>query len=107
MIPSTPDMHDVAEGAKKYIVNLNTNMCKCERFQHYEISCGHIITVLRHRKLHEADFYSAFYRLKNFKDAYVILLNLSHVRLHEIYQVIFQSLNDATRSKENNGKTKT
>ena len=72
MIPSTIDLHAVAEGAKKYIVNLNTRMCSCGRFQHYEIPCGHAIAVLRYRKLHEADFCSAFYSLKNFKDAYVI-----------------------------------
>ncbi|XP_069144596.1 uncharacterized protein [Solanum lycopersicum] len=49
VIPSTVDLHTVAEGAKKFIVNLNTR-----------------------RKLHEADFCSAFYSLKNFKDAYAI-----------------------------------
>ena len=72
MIPSTVDLHDVAEGAKKYIVNLNTRMCSCGRFQYYEIPRGHAIVVPRYRKLHEADFCSAFYSLKNFKDAYVI-----------------------------------
>ena len=72
VIPSTVDLHAVAEGAKKYIVNLNTRMCSCGRFQHYEIPCGHAIAVLRYRKLHEADFCSAFYSLKNFKDAYAI-----------------------------------
>ena len=69
-------MHVVAEGAKKYIVNLNTKMCSCGRFQHYEIPCGLVIAVLRYRKLHEADFCSAFYSLKNFKDTYVIPVEL-------------------------------
>ena len=72
VIPSTLDMHVATEGAKKYIVNLNTMMSSCGRFQHYEIPCGHVIAVLRYRKLHEADFCSAFYSLKNFEDAYVI-----------------------------------
>ena len=72
MIPSTVDLHAVAEGAKKYIVNLNTRMCSCGRFQHYEIPCGHAVVVLQYMKLHEADFCSAFYSLKNFKDASVI-----------------------------------
>ncbi|XP_069146904.1 uncharacterized protein [Solanum lycopersicum] len=63
VIPSTVDLHAVAEKSKKYIVNLNTRMCSCERFQHYEIPCSHV---------HEADFCSAFYSLKNFKDASVI-----------------------------------
>ena len=57
VIPSTVDLHAVAEGAKKYIVNLNTRICSCGRFQHYEIPCGHAIAVLRYRKLHEADFF--------------------------------------------------
>ncbi|XP_027767744.1 uncharacterized protein LOC114074021 [Solanum pennellii] len=72
VIPSTVDLHAVVEGAKKYIVNLNTRMCSCGRFQHYEIPCGHAIAVLQYRKLHEADFCSAFYKLKNFRDAYAI-----------------------------------
>ncbi|XP_069154491.1 uncharacterized protein [Solanum lycopersicum] len=72
VIPSTVDLHAVAEGAKKYILNLNTRMCSCGGFQHYDIPCGHAIAVLWYRKLHEADFYSAFYSLKNFKDAYAI-----------------------------------
>ncbi|XP_010327591.2 uncharacterized protein [Solanum lycopersicum] len=72
VIPSTVDLHVVAEGAKKYIVNLNTRMCSCRRFQHYEIPCGHAIAVLRYRKLHEAGFCYAFYSLKNLKDVYAI-----------------------------------
>ena len=72
VIPSTVYLHAVAEGAKKHIVNLNTRMCSCGRFQHYEIPCGHAIAVLQYRKLHEANFCSAFYSLKNFRDAYVI-----------------------------------
>ena len=92
MIPSTVDLHAVAEGAKKSIVNLNKRMCSCRRFQHYEIPCGHAIAVLQYRKLHEADFCSAFYSLKNFKDAYAIPVSLSRARVHGIYQVIFQIL---------------
>nr|XP_010319919.2 uncharacterized protein LOC101244949 [Solanum lycopersicum] len=72
VISSTVDLHVVAEGAKKYIVNLNTRMCSCGRFQHYEIPCDHAVAILRYRKLHESDFCSAFYSLKNFKDAYDI-----------------------------------
>lgn len=74
VIPWTVDMHIVAEGAKKYIVNLNTKMYSYGRFQHYYIPCGYVIVVLRYRKLHEAYFCSAFYSLKNFKDAYVIVV---------------------------------
>ncbi|XP_069145606.1 uncharacterized protein [Solanum lycopersicum] len=72
VIPSTVGLHAVAEGAKKSIVNLNKRMCSCRRFQHYEIPCDHAIAILRYRKLHEANFCSAFYSLKNFRDAYVI-----------------------------------
>ncbi|XP_069147055.1 uncharacterized protein [Solanum lycopersicum] len=72
VIPSTIDLHAVAEGAKKYIVNLNTRMCSCGIFQYYEIPCGHVIAVLRYRKLHESDLCSPFYSLKNFIDAYAI-----------------------------------
>ena len=65
-------LHAVAEWANKYIVNLNTTMCNFGRFQQYEIPCDHVIAVLRYRKLHEADFCSTFYSLKNFRDAYAI-----------------------------------
>ena len=74
MILSIVDMHVVAEGPTKFIVNLNTKICRCGRFQHYEIPCGHVIADLRYRKLHEADFCSVFYSLKYFKDAYAILV---------------------------------
>ena len=47
-------------------------MCSCGRFQHYEIPSGHAIAVLRYKKLREANFCSAFYSLKNFRDAYAI-----------------------------------
>ncbi|KAG5582191.1 hypothetical protein H5410_052818 [Solanum commersonii] len=65
-------MHDVVDRPKKYIVNLNTKMCSCRRFQNDEIPCGHGMTVLRYRRLHETEFCSPFYSLKNFQDAYVI-----------------------------------
>ena len=93
MIPSTVDLHAVAEGAKKYIVNLNTRMCSCGRFQHYEIPCGHAIDVLWYRKLHEADFCSAFIASRISKMLMPFLSNLSRARVHGIYQVIFQILN--------------
>ena len=93
MIPSTVDLHAVAEGAKKYIVNLNTRMCSCGRFQYHEIPCGHAIAVLRYRKLHEVDFCSAFIASKILKMLMTFLSNLSRARVHGIYQVIFQILN--------------
>ena len=92
MIPSTIDLHAVAEGAKKYIVNLNTKMYSCGRFQHYEISCGHVIAVLRYRKLHKAYFCAAFYSLNNFRDSSAIPVEPMHARVHGIYQVILQIL---------------
>ncbi|KAH0748102.1 hypothetical protein KY290_027334 [Solanum tuberosum] len=72
VIPSTVDMHAIADGPKKYIVNLNTKVYSCGRFQNDEIPCGHGMTVLRYRKLHETKFCSPFYSLKNFQDAYAI-----------------------------------
>ncbi|KAH0725038.1 hypothetical protein KY284_000903 [Solanum tuberosum] len=74
VIPSTVDMHAVVDGPKRYIVNLNTKMCSCGRFQNDEIPCGHGITVLRYRRLHETDYCSPFYSLKNFQDTYAILV---------------------------------
>ena len=90
MRPSTVDLHVVAEGAKKYIVNLNTRICSCGRFQHYEIPRGHAIAVLRYRKLHEVDFCSAFIASRISKMLMPFLSNLSRARVHGIYQVIFQ-----------------
>ncbi|KAH0749468.1 hypothetical protein KY290_028700 [Solanum tuberosum] len=72
VIPSTVDMHAVVDGPKRYIVNLNTKMCSCGRFQNDEIPCGHGIAVLRYRRLHETDYCSPFYSLKNFQDTYAI-----------------------------------
>ncbi|XP_049388861.1 uncharacterized protein LOC125853229 [Solanum stenotomum] len=74
VIPSIVDMHVIVDGPKKYIVNLNTKMCSCGRFQNDEIPCGHGMAVLRYRRLHETEFCSTFYSLKNFQDAYVILV---------------------------------
>ena len=68
-------------------------MCSCGRFQHYEIPFGHVVAVLKYRKLHEANFYSVFYILKNFKDAYVITVESIPASVHGIYQVTFHSLN--------------
>ena len=53
---------------------VNMSISDGGRFQYYEIPCGHVIAVLRYRKLHESEFCSAFYSLKNFKDAYVIVV---------------------------------
>ncbi|KAH0662483.1 hypothetical protein KY284_027414 [Solanum tuberosum] len=72
VIPSTVDMHAVVDGPKRYIVNLNTKMCSCGRFQNDEIPCGHGIAVLRYKRLHETDYCSPFYSLKNFQDTYAI-----------------------------------
>ncbi|XP_049356847.1 uncharacterized protein LOC125821471 [Solanum verrucosum] len=72
VIPSTVDMHAVVDGPKQYIVNLNTKMCSCGRFQNDEIPCGHGVTVLRYRRLHETYYCSPFYSLKNFQDTYAI-----------------------------------
>ncbi|KAH0696603.1 hypothetical protein KY289_014085 [Solanum tuberosum] len=72
VIPSTVDMHVVVDGPKRYIVNLNTKMCSCGRFQNDEIPCGHGITVLRYIRLHETNYCSPFYSLKNFQDTYAI-----------------------------------
>ncbi|KAG5592871.1 hypothetical protein H5410_043385 [Solanum commersonii] len=74
VIPSTVDIHDVVDGPKRYIVNLYTKMCSCGRFQNDEIPCGHEIAILRYRRLHETDYCSPFYSLKNFQDTYVILV---------------------------------
>ncbi|KAH0707537.1 hypothetical protein KY290_012050 [Solanum tuberosum] len=72
VIPLTVDMHVVVDGPKRYIVNLNTKMCSCGRFQNDEIPCGHGIAVLRYKRLHETDYCSPFYSLKNFQDTYAI-----------------------------------
>ncbi|KAH0735706.1 hypothetical protein KY285_011413 [Solanum tuberosum] len=69
---NTVEMHVVVDGPKWYIVNLNTKMCSCGRFQNDEIPCGHGIAVLRYRRLHETDYCSPFYSLKNFQDTYAI-----------------------------------
>ncbi|KAG5613180.1 hypothetical protein H5410_024461 [Solanum commersonii] len=74
VIPSTVDMRAVVDGPKWYIVNLNTKMCSCGRFQNDKIPCGHGIAVLRYRRLHEIDYCSPFYSLKNFQDTYDILV---------------------------------
>ncbi|KAH0707745.1 hypothetical protein KY285_010935 [Solanum tuberosum] len=78
VIPSIVDMHAVVDGPKKYIINLNTKMCSCGRFQNDELPCGHGMAVLRYRRLHETKFWSPFYSLKNFQDAYVIPVEPIH-----------------------------
>ncbi|KAL3347918.1 hypothetical protein AABB24_021516 [Solanum stoloniferum] len=59
---------------KRYIVCVRTHKCSCGRFQNDEISCGHGMTIFRYRRLHETDYCSPFYSLKNFEDAHVILV---------------------------------
>ena len=63
---TTFDMYAVVEGPKKYIVNLNTRYVVVGDFT------IHIMQFLDAEYLHESYFYSTFYGLKNFRDAYVI-----------------------------------
>ncbi|KAG5599150.1 hypothetical protein H5410_030520 [Solanum commersonii] len=72
VIPSTFHMHVVVDEPKRYIVCLNIKKCSCGRFQNDEISCEHGMAVLRYGRLHEIDYCSPFYILKNFQDAYLI-----------------------------------
>ncbi|KAK6780353.1 hypothetical protein RDI58_022537 [Solanum bulbocastanum] len=72
IIPSTVHLHVVVDGQKGYIVCISTKKCSCRKFQNDEIPCGHGMEVLRYIRVHEIDYCSPFYSLKNFQHAYVI-----------------------------------
>ena len=83
------DMHVVVEGPKKHTLNLITKMCSYGRFQNDEILCGHGMTVLRYRRLYETNFYSSFYTLNFFKNAYDVPVNLSLVKEYMRYNKLY------------------
>ncbi|KAK6772678.1 hypothetical protein RDI58_027916 [Solanum bulbocastanum] len=71
VIPSTLYLHVVVNTKAVHSMHKHKK-CSCGRFQNDEIPCGHGMAVLRYRRLHETDYCSPFYSLKNFEDAYEI-----------------------------------
>ena len=89
VIPSTVDLHAVAEGAKKYIVNLNTRMCSSIMRYHVVMQLLFSGTGSYMKQISVLLFIAS--RIS--KMLMTFLSSLSRARVHGIYQVIFQILN--------------